>query len=198
MQPKDKNDSIQLSTRYEQYCFAKRHLRGERRPKVFPITGNNPEDNEIHERKSEIASTLNATYSRNQSDAQYIATEQPQAFRVRGIDGVSSTLQGEAGGTGAKTGLYAMRAPLKFLSRNQKKIEGDYAFTVDGANTGGVQQDMKIRRLTPTECCRLQGFSDNWVDGISDSQKYKCLGNAVTTNVITEIGKRLLLSIDKL
>ena len=51
------------------------------------------------------------------------------------------------------------------------------------------------------ECERLQGFPDNWTkygidkNGeevlISDSQRYKMCGNAVTTNVITEIGKRL-------
>ena len=51
----------------------------------------------------------------------------------------------------------------------------------------------KIRRLTPVECERLQGFPDDWtkygVDGelISDTQRYKMCGNAVTTNVITHI-----------
>jgi len=49
----------------------------------------------------------------------------------------------------------------------------------------------RIRRLTPIECERLQGFPDGWTEGISDSQRYKCLGNAVTTNVITEIGSKL-------
>lgn len=58
---------------------------------------------------------------------------------------------------------------------------------------GTVTEDFQIRKLTPTECERLQGFPDNWtqfgVDGekISDAQRYKCLGNAVTTNVITHI-----------
>jgi site-specific DNA-cytosine methylase len=50
----------------------------------------------------------------------------------------------------------------------------------------------RIRRLTPTECERLQGFPDGWTEGISDTQRYKCLGNAVTTNVITAIGKKLI------
>ena len=50
----------------------------------------------------------------------------------------------------------------------------------------------KIRRLTPTECERLQGFPDGWTEGISDTQRYKCLGNAVTTNVVTEIGKGII------
>jgi DNA (cytosine-5)-methyltransferase 1 len=47
--------------------------------------------------------------------------------------------------------------------------------------------DMRVRRLTPTECERLQGFPDGWTEGLSDTQRYKCLGNAVTVNVIKVI-----------
>ena len=64
--------------------------------------------------------------------------------------------------------------------------------------------DMRIRRLTPTECERLQGFPDGWtktgidIKGncvtISDTQRYCCLGNAVTVNVISEIMKKILIS----
>jgi DNA (cytosine-5)-methyltransferase 1 len=54
-----------------------------------------------------------------------------------------------------------------------------------------ITTDTKIRRLTPKECERLQGFPDNWTDILSDTQRYKTLGNAVTTNVIKEIIKRL-------
>lgn len=55
----------------------------------------------------------------------------------------------------------------------------------------------RIRKLTPLECWRLQGFTDDAhqtvVDaGLSDSQRYKQAGNAVTVNVITAIGVRLL------
>jgi DNA (cytosine-5)-methyltransferase 1 len=49
-----------------------------------------------------------------------------------------------------------------------------------------------VRRLTPTECERLQGFPDGWTDGQSDSQRYKQLGNAVTVNVAEWIGKVIL------
>ena len=64
--------------------------------------------------------------------------------------------------------------------------------------SGGAAYTNAIRRLTPVECERLQGFPDNWTqygaDGelISDTQRYKMCGNAVTTNVITEIAKRLV------
>lgn len=64
-----------------------------------------------------------------------------------------------------------------------------------GAKTGMYKTgDMKIRRLTPTECARLQGFPDDWhkVDGISDTQAYKVYGNAVTVNVVQAVMERLL------
>ena len=58
---------------------------------------------------------------------------------------------------------------------------------------GVVMPDLRVRYLTPLECERLQGFDDNWTkfgkDGeeISDSQRYKCIGNAVTVPVIKHI-----------
>jgi len=49
-----------------------------------------------------------------------------------------------------------------------------------------------VRRLTPTECERLQGFPDGWTDGQADSHRYKQMGNAVTVNVAEWIGKRIV------
>ena len=54
------------------------------------------------------------------------------------------------------------------------------------------RRDLCLRRLTPLECERLQGFPDGWTEGVSDTQRYKCLGNAVTVNVIEAIAIRLL------
>lgn len=44
--------------------------------------------------------------------------------------------------------------------------------------------DALIRRLTPIECERLQGFPDDWTAGQSDSQRYKQMGNAVAVPVV--------------
>ena len=72
---------------------------------------------------------------------------------------------------------------------------------ITGTVTTGINKDalighdMKIRRLTPVECERLQGFPDGWTEGISDTQRYKCLGNAVTVNVIEYLGSRTKLSL---
>ena len=54
-----------------------------------------------------------------------------------------------------------------------------------------AEPSMKVRRLTPTECERLQGFPDGWTEGFSDTQRYKMMGNAVTVNVIKAIAERL-------
>ena len=59
-----------------------------------------------------------------------------------------------------------------------------------------ITDGTKIRRLTPVECERLQGFPDGWTEGISDTQRYKCLGNAVTVNVPEFLGHKLRLSIN--
>lgn len=61
------------------------------------------------------------------------------------------------------------------------------AQTIDTAMQQYTLKGARIRRLTPVECERLQGFPDGWTEGISDSQRYKCLGNAVTVNVITAV-----------
>jgi DNA (cytosine-5)-methyltransferase 1 len=54
-----------------------------------------------------------------------------------------------------------------------------------------IAESITVRRLTPRECERLQGFPDDWTAEQSDSQRYKQMGNAVTVNVIEWIGSRL-------
>ena len=53
-----------------------------------------------------------------------------------------------------------------------------------------------VRRLTPTECERLQAFPDGWTEGQSDSARYKQLGNAVTVSVVAWIVNRMV-SVDE-
>ena len=48
-----------------------------------------------------------------------------------------------------------------------------------------------VRRLTPRECERLQGFPDDWTAGHADSRRYQMLGNAVAVPVAEWIGRRL-------
>ena len=70
------------------------------------------------------------------------------------------------------------------LSRNDGK-----SYCLDTGNSMGVENQNRIRRLTPKECCRLQTVPDTYFDGagISQSQQYKALGNGWTIDVIVHI-----------
>lgn len=94
------------------------------------------------------------------------------------------------------------RHPLKFLNRNQKNIEGDYAFTIDTAHTGGIKEMHRngierIRKLTPLECWRLMGFDDEDFQkakdsGVSDTQLYKQAGNSIVVDVLEHIFEMMI------
>lgn len=52
---------------------------------------------------------------------------------------------------------------------------------------GMVVENLQIRKLTPIECERLQGLPDNYTEGVSNTQRYKCLGNAFNVDVVAHI-----------
>jgi DNA (cytosine-5)-methyltransferase 1 len=54
-------------------------------------------------------------------------------------------------------------------------------------------QSMAVRRLTPVECERLQGFPDNYtnIPNAADGPRYKALGNSMAVPVMSWIGKRI-------
>lgn len=68
------------------------------------------------------------------------------------------------------------------LSRTDGKT-----YCLDTGQTNAIQIKDKIRKLTPIECERLQTVKDNYTNHVSDSQRYKMLGNGWTVDVITHI-----------
>ncbi len=139
------------------------YLGGEGRRQVFPI-GESDRGNVKACRGGQLSANIQASYKKG-------VNNQNQLINVVG------TLESE--------GWEKRQNGRRF------KEDGEPSFTLTGQDIHGVFNGTRIRRLTPTECERLQGFPDGWTEGISDSQRYKCLGNAVTTNVITEIIKRM-------
>jgi DNA (cytosine-5)-methyltransferase 1 len=149
------------------------HLRGKSRPKVFPIKNSDKEVNKTKKLPEQISNTLRTNYSNAHSNETYILADEQNSQKGR-----------------------------------------DKSDSTNRIRRTSYSNDMRIRRLTPTECERLQGFPDNWTkygktevtqwgdkthihrewrtEKISDTQRYKCLGNAVTTNVITAIGEKLI------
>ena len=87
-----------------------------------------------------------------------------QGDRIYSVKGKSICLSANGGGRGAKTGLYKIDLP-----------DGDYA----------------VRKLTPIECERLQTLPDNYTEGISNTQRYKAIGNGWTVDVIAHIFKHI-------
>lgn len=83
-----------------------------------------------------------------------------QGQRIYSVHGKSVTLSANGGGQGAKTGLYKIDLP-----------DGDYI----------------IRKLYPIEAERLQTLPDNYTEGGSNTQRYKCIGNGWTVDVIAHI-----------
>ena len=62
---------------------------------------------------------------------------------------------------------------------------------------GTVLESSVVRRLTPVECERLQGFPDNWTDNQADSNRYKQMGNAVAVPVVEWIVSRMVAQINE-
>lgn len=90
--------------------------------------------------------------------------------------------------------------PFAQNSRNELRVVGQGDVTGALTHSRGSKQTTflagpaMVRRLTPVECERLQGFPDGWTEGVSDTQRYKQLGNAVTVNVAEWIGRRIVAS----
>ncbi|HUU42125.1 MAG TPA: DNA cytosine methyltransferase [Planctomycetota bacterium] len=76
------------------------------------------------------------------------------------------------------------------LRASEVQVSPGLAKTESERGVHVVQQG--VRRLTPTECERLQGFPDGWTDLGPDSRRYAALGDAVTVNVAEWIGSRIL------
>ena len=90
-----------------------------------------------------------------------------------------------------------IHTPFRENARQQGrrfKSAGEPAFTITSTDRDGVIWMGFIRKLTPRECWRLQGFTDEQFDkvravGISNAQLYKQAGNAVTVTVIEALGR---------
>ena len=114
-----------------------------------------------------------------------------QANRVYSIHGKSVTLCGDAGGGAAKMGqyLFGCITPDRIEKRQngQRFSTGEKFYTLTAQDRHGILIDGYIRKLTPIECERLQTLPDNYTAGVSNSQRYKMLGNGWTVDVIAHI-----------
>lgn len=145
----------------------------------------------------------------------------PQGYRVYEVDGISSTINCAGGGVGGKTGLYG----INIINRDDVTHQRNRVYSpighvgtltaTDYKEPAKVFQPIEIdetmypnvcklknnrvitvRKLTPRECFRLQGFTDEQFDRIpgeiSDTQRYRQAGNSVTVPLVKEIGESIV------
>jgi DNA (cytosine-5)-methyltransferase 1 len=184
------------------------HLRETSRPKVFPIGKSVKKD----DNEQPVAHAINSSDWRganrnqkqttiwtNQSDTQQKRNKSNDTNIVRGKTYTDDMrIRRLAPNTADVHFIYDDYNHRMRTDGNVGTVRATFGNEAMGNGNKVISEDFysnKIRRLTPLECERLQGFPDGWTDGVSDTQRYKCLGNAVTVNVIQKIIEKLYLSL---
>ncbi|CYW09974.1 DNA cytosine methyltransferase [Streptococcus suis] len=173
------------------------HLRGAGGRAIFPFGGG---DKEIGSLQGQSTNTITARYGEAQGSGSYIIEgQQPKiiqrghGYNQGGEHDTAPTLTCNSWQENNHIKVY------DFYNKKTKDVVG--TLTASGhqgntkAGTFGILDGIRIRKLTPRECWRLQGFPDWAFDKAqavnSNSQLYKQAGNSVTVNVIEAIAKRL-------
>lgn len=163
---------------------------------------------------NDIPNDISLTEDESDNSIKYILNGR-QGERILSSDGISTTLAATGGNAGGRT--FVKELKIKKIGNHSASGRGqggnvydegglsptltcqhDYPAKVRVKMGGGEQKpitqtEYAYRAITPIECERLQGFEDDWTKYgkdktlISNTQRYKCLGNAVTTNVIQYI-----------
>ena len=141
------------------------HLRGSGSRKILPlgkVSKRNDKSRKELYAKDECSSTLTATYWKGYGGGRPMIKEsKPVQMNYR--SNVNSNMK-------------------------ERVQDRDETWTLtSNSNDFTITDNHRVRKLTPIECERLQGFADDWTKGISDTQRYKCIGNAVTTKVVEYI-----------
>jgi DNA (cytosine-5)-methyltransferase 1 len=165
---------------------------------------------------SDVAGTLDASYykgqgSRQGGEREFVAQSfaQNQLGEVR-VGDVFNTLNTNSNASGRNTPMlmthaFKMRSGCDgggkgYLGQDEK------AFTISTHQDQQIFQQMAVRRLTPTECERLQGFPDGYTqipwrkkpaEDCPDGPRYKALGNSWAVPVVAWIGERILKELQK-
>lgn len=184
------------------------HLRGRSTRKVFPITGSN---------RQTLKQVIGGSDAQRVYDvnglARTLKAEGGGQGAKTGLYLVNSTKEGNCycidsnygkgtnnlnKGRRTPVAVRPVLTPERFNKRQNGrrfKEPGEPMFTLTAQDRHGVEIHGRIRRLTPRECFRLQGFPDEYFERAravnSDTQLYKQAGNSVTVPVIYEIAKRL-------
>nr|DAJ60708.1 MAG TPA: Cytosine specific methyltransferase [Caudoviricetes sp.] len=170
------------------------HLREGSGRKVFPLSGDGAAINCKQPKINKVGNIRKKGKSQSGdvvNEIKQFGVLQPnynQSGVVYEIDGISPTIRAYQGGN--------LEPKIRVKEATSRRVGKQIANTLlTGESQGVVEPDFRIRKLTPKECWRLQGFPDWAFDKAqevnSNSQLYKQAGNSVTVNVIAAIAKEL-------
>ncbi|KYK53839.1 DNA cytosine methyltransferase [Lactiplantibacillus plantarum] len=207
-------DSAEVVPQHRERIFIVGHLRGRRTQQVFPIV---QDDREVN-RRADATNTLTTRYGEAQGSGSYVAESEPPKVKQAGNLMNTKYFGGnpQPGRVYDPSGISPTLSTMQGGGREPKIIANPHGYNKGGVRTisptvtAGSFKDnnfvqtniiagLRIRKLTPLECWRLQGFPD-WAftrareAGLSDSQLYKQAGNSVTVPVIKAIAERMELS----
>lgn len=206
-------DSAEVVPQHRERIFIVGHLRGRRTQQVFPIV---QDDREVN-RRADATNTLTTRYGEAQGSGSYVAESEPPKVKQAGNLMNTKYFGGnpQPGRVYDPSGISPTLSTMQGGGREPKIIANPHGYNKGGVRTisptvtAGSFKDnnfvqtniiagLRIRKLTPLECWRLQGFPD-WAftrareAGLSDSQLYKQAGNSVTVPVIKAIAERMEL-----
>lgn len=204
------NTSWVLPQNRERVYFVGR-LGGQSGAKIFPLFSGGETADGLQGQY--IKTITSEGYTKNRQ-ASYIIESQPfqkvrqinrteknhQQDRVYSPEGISPALNTVGGGNPEPKIVCPVLTPDRIVKRQngrRMKENGEPSFTLTAQDKHGIYDGKSVRKLTPLECERLQGFPDGWTeygaDGrkMSDSARYKALGNAVTVNFPRMIGEKI-------
>lgn len=166
------------------------HLRGSGGRAVFPVGGC---DKEAYGFQGQYVNCITARYGPAEANGSYVIEGEQSAQEI-GQPLVKVKEATKKGYAEARVGD-SINLALPDSETRRGRVGKGVANTLDTSCNQGTIDGTRIRKLTPRECFRLQGFPDEYFDRAaevnSDSQLYKQAGNSVTVNVIRAIAERL-------
>ena len=172
------------------------YFRGRSCGKVFPIGQNDEifdEKNTINKKQCGI--TVNRHEIKGETDISHCLMARD--YKGIGNQDMTGVMITEATKKGYDIATEGDSISLSFPNSQSRRgrVGKGVTNSLDTSCMQGTLQGTRIRRLTPKECFRLQGFPDEYFERVaavnSNSQLYKQAGNSVTVNVIYEIAKKL-------
>ena len=170
---------------------------------IFAVYENHPSDSRVKE-MGEVCQTVTSKWGTGGGNVPFVQSFgwQNSPSQSMSVDSITPTL--DKSKTPAITYSFDSLASNRMKSPNpnsgcrqvelSKTIDTTYPCPSKNQGGIGIMQNMAVRRLTPVECERLQGFPDNYTnikESCPDGPRYKAMGNSMAVPVMRWIGERI-------